>query len=116
MVVVGEDGKQAEVKISGDNNNGAIEINGPDGSVKFGAAAGNSMPAWVPVYPGSSPQGSLSAQTPDGASNTYSFKTKDSAGQVLSYYESQLKTTGFDITTSVKSNEGGMLAGESPDK
>jgi len=116
MVIVGDDGKQAEVRITGDGNNGAIEIKGPDGNVKFGSAAGNSAPGWVPVYPGSSPQGTMAVQTPDGSQNTYTFKTKDSAGQVLNYYENQLKSGDFNVTTSVKSDAGGMLAGESKDK
>jgi hypothetical protein len=116
MVVVGEDGKQAEIKVSGDDKNGAIEFNGPDGTIKFGAAAGNTAPAWVPVYPGSSPQGTFSTQTPEGSQNTYSLKTKDSAGQVLTYYENQIKSAGFSITTTVKSDAGGMLSGESTDK
>ena len=57
-----ERAKEAEIKISGDDKSGAIEINSPDGNLRFGAAAGNATPAWVPVYPGSAPQGSMSAK------------------------------------------------------
>jgi len=47
-------------------------------------ATDNSAPAWVPVYPGSSPQGAMSSQSNDGKQNTFTFKTRDAAGKVTS--------------------------------
>ena len=112
FVVINQDGKQVEFKASGDEKSGSLEINAPDGSVKFGAAAGNSAPAWVPVYPGSTPQGTISSQTPEGNMNTFTFTTKDSANQVLTYYENQMKSRGFNITLNAKTGQGGMITSE----
>ena len=53
-----------------------------DGStVKYGNAAGNNVPSWVPVYPGSSPQGTVSATNADGSQNTFTFKSTDPAAK-----------------------------------
>ena len=41
------------------------------------------VPAWVPDYPGSDPQGAFSAQGEDGASGTFTFKTSDSSDKVV---------------------------------
>src|SRR5690242_1100196 len=74
------------------------------------------MPSWVPAYPGASVTGNMSAQSAEGTTGTYTFKTKDNASQVLSYFENQMKSSGFELTASVKSGDGGMLTGESVDK
>jgi hypothetical protein len=114
MVIVGDDGKEAKISVSGDGKNGGVEIQGPDGTVKFGTSAGNTAPAWVPAYPGSSPQGGASTQTNDGSSYTYAFKTSDSASKVLAYYQDALKTAGFTVNQVVTTGQGGMLQAEEP--
>jgi hypothetical protein len=63
----------------------------------------------VPVYPGSSPQGTVSVQNAEGSQNTYTFKSNDPASKVLTYYQDQLKNAGLDVKSVVTSNEGGML-------
>ena len=57
-------------------------------------------------------QGTMSTQSSEGTQNTWAFKTKDGAGQVLTYYESQLKSAGFTIALSTKTDQGGMLTAE----
>ena len=109
MVVVGDDGKEVKLSASGDSKSGGVEVQTADGTLKFGAAAGNTAPAWVPVYPGSTPQGTMSSQTNDGKQNTFTFKTKDAAGKVLSYYQDELKSANFTIGLMSSSDAGGML-------
>jgi hypothetical protein len=116
LVVVGDDGKEVKFSATGDDKSGSIEVQSPDGTVKFGAAAGNNVPAWVPVYTGSSPQGTLFSQTADGKQNTFTFKTKDGAGKVLSYYQDQLKSADFNIGLMSSTDAGGMLQGEDKSK
>lgn len=113
MVVIDENGKQATVKVTGEGDKGAIEVQGADGAnLKFGAAAGNQLPSWVPLYPGSSPQGTFSAQSKDGNQTTFSFKTKDAPPKVISYYQDQLKSGGFTINMTTTSPQGGMVMAE----
>jgi hypothetical protein len=116
LVVVGDDGKEVKFSASGDDKTGSVEVQTADGTLKFGAAAGNSAPAWVPVYPGSSPQGTMSSQSNDGKQNTFTFKTKDAAGKVLTYYQDQLKGSNFTIGLMSTSDAGGMLQAEDKSK
>jgi len=116
LVIVGDDGKTVEFSASGDEKGGAVEIKTNEGTVKYGAAAGNTAPAWVPVYPGASAQGTVLAQTGDGTQYTFSFKSKDPASKVLTYYQDQLKSAGFTVNVVASGDSGGMVQGEDSDK
>ena len=106
MVIITDDGKQASVTI---DNNG-VSATGADGStVKFGQAVGNNAPSWVPVYPGSTPQGTMSSSSADGSQNTFTFKSKDSASKIITYYSDQLKAAGFIINMTTNTDQGGMV-------
>ena len=111
LVMTGDDGKQVSIGVTGDDKSGAVTMQSAEGSVRFGA--GGKVPAWVPVYPGSSPQGTYSAQTAEGAQNSFSFKTQDAPSKVLTYYQDQLKSAGFAVTQTISSEQGGMLTAES---
>jgi hypothetical protein len=92
-------------------------ITGENGEeVKIGASAANKMPDWVPVYPGSSPEGSYSVQSTDGSSGSFSFKTADAASKVTSYYQDQLRSAGFNVTLVSSGDQGGMLSAEDAGK
>jgi len=116
MVVIDEDGKESSVKITGDGQNGAVEVHSSEGSMKFGAAAGNQAPAWVPVYPGSSPQGTFSSQTAEGNQQSFTFKTSDAPAKVLAYYQGQLKSSGFNVNMATGGDQGGMVQAEDATK
>ncbi len=112
LVVVDENGKEAKIAVSGDDKNASVTVEGPDGTAKFGAAAGNNAPAWVPVYPGAATEGTFSTQTNDGTQNSFGFKTKDSADKVIAYYQEQLKAAGYTMNTMATGGSGGMLQAE----
>ena len=118
MVIVGDDGKEAKISVTGDGDKtGGVEIQSADGTVKFGTSAGGTAPSWVPAYPGAAAvQGVGSAQTPDGNTYSYTFKTPDSANKVISYYQDQLKGAGFTVTQVVSSGQGGMVHAEDAGK
>jgi hypothetical protein len=92
-----EDGKEAVV-IQGDGQHGSVEVKSADGTAHIGAGSLRT-PAWVPVYAGSSPEGTYSVQNANEDSGHYLFKTKDSAAKVSQYYEDTLKTAGFTVST-----------------
>ena len=117
MVLTDEDGKESTVRITGDGDKGALEVQGADGgTVKFGANAGDEMPSWLPVYPGSSPKGTFSAATKDGNHATYSFTTPDAPAKVMSYYQDQLKAAGFTVNMATTTPQGGMVMAEDAGK
>jgi hypothetical protein len=105
MVITTDDGKQSALSI---DNNG-FTAQSPDGTVKFGGAAAGSAPAWVPAYPGSSPQNTMSSTTPEGSQNTFTFKSKDSASTILTFYSDQLKAAGFNINMTTNTDQGGLV-------
>jgi hypothetical protein len=116
MIVTDENGKQATVKVNTAGDKGAVEVQSSGGTVKFGATGSAQMPGWVPAYPGSSPQGTFSAQSNDGNQSTYAFKTKDAPAKVMSYYQDQLKAGGFTINMITNTPQGGMVMAEESGK
>jgi hypothetical protein len=115
-IVFKGNGQQTTLQAHGEGGNGTLEINSPQGSVKFGAGADAKTPAWVPAYPGVSPQSTFSMQGGDGSSGSFQFTTKDSAKDVLSFYEQGLKQAGLAINANFTGNtgneSGGMISAE----
>ena len=109
-------GKTVTYKFDPDKK--SLVIIGSDGAeMKIGSgAAATPMPAWAPVYPGSSPQGSYSVQSTEGNSGTFTFKTPDAASKVTSFYQDQLRAAGFNVTLVSSGEQGGMLSAEDADK
>jgi hypothetical protein len=105
MVITTDDGKQAKVTI-GDSG---VTATTADGTVKFGSATGNDVPSWVPVYPGSKPQGTMSSTSADGSQNTITFESKDSPTKIVTFYSDQLKSAGFTINMTTIIDQGGTL-------
>lgn len=114
MVVVDDQGKQVTIGVTGDGRDGAVTVQSADGNLRIGA--GGKLLAWVPVYPGASPEGNYSAQTKEGEQNSFSFKHKDAPSKILAWYQDQLKSAGFTVTQVVTSDQGGMVNGSTEDK
>jgi hypothetical protein len=102
----GPKGEKASIQAQGEGQNGSLEIKGPEGTMKFGAGANAKIPDWVPAYPGANAQANFSMQGGDGSGGTFSYTTKDSAEQVLAFYDRTLKGAGFKITSNVSGNSG----------
>ncbi len=115
LEIVGDNGETVTMTGSGDGSQGTMTVKTNDGTVKYGAQAG-SAPSWVPVYPGTTPQVTLSSQAKDGNTTNFTFKTSESAGKVLDYYQAQLKSAGFHVTTVASGDEGGMVSAEDEGK
>ena len=114
MIITDEKGQTTTLSTSGEGSTGTMEVKGPEGTVKFGSGAEKS-PAWVPGYPGASPQNTFSASKPGEESGSYTFTTGDSTEKVISYYSGALKSGGFSVSTTTTDNQGkpgGMVTGE----
>lgn len=109
-----QNGKKAEINAQGSGNQGSFEIKSSEGSMKFGTET--KLPDWLPAYPGSTPKGVFSTQSPNGSGGTYGFTTSDSVDQVARYYEDALKKAGMKVTTSNMQQNGStalsMVSGE----
>ena len=115
-LAVVDDNQPAEVRIAGDGQAGGIEINGPDGNVRFGSSAGTGLPAWMPAYPRATIRGNMVGQRGKEAQDNSTFKTKDSPVQVISFYENHFKGAGFEILSVAKTDVNGSLSGLSADR
>ena len=86
--------------------NAGIEIKSAGGAFKIGAAGAGNAPAWIRDYPGAEPKGSFSAQTSEGSSISFAFKTQDSVDKVAGYYEGGFKSSGWRVLRSPKTASG----------
>jgi len=64
-----------------------------------GAAAG-AIPAWVPRYPGGSPENCYAVSATDSMTGAYHFKTANKPAAVIAFFEKQLKIAGMTATSS----------------
>ena len=102
-----EDGKEASVIAN--SANGTLEVKSDEGTVKIGGTA--KVPAWVPDYPGSEPQGAFASQGKDGNSGSFLFKTKDGSDKVVKYYQDQFQSSGLKVTSNITTQSGQSSAG-----
>ena len=100
-MVIKEDGQDAvTLSAQSDGKTGSIEMKTDQGTMTLGGSAAK-LPDWMPSYPGSSPQGVMSAQSADGGLNSYGFKTSDGPEKVVSFYEDGLKAAGLKVTSNI---------------
>jgi len=98
----------------------ADDGNGQSGVVQFGGEA--KLPSWVPNYPGSNPQSTISAQGTgndgSGRGGNFTFTTSDSPTQVLSFYEDKAKDLGLKVDVRATASDAGgtMVARDVPER
>jgi hypothetical protein len=110
-VVVQSNGKDTlTLNASGDEKTGTLDIKTADGTTKLGAGAANA-PSWLPVYPGSRPEGLIGADTAEGSTGSFHFITKDGVEKVASFYKNSLTAAGFKLGTTTTSEAGGKISG-----
>lgn len=109
MVVIDDQGKES--RITADANAGTLQLESGDTSMKIGANA-DKAPPWVPVYPGASPQNTMSINEKGKLHGTFAFTSKDSPDKVMNFYADQMTTAGMKVTrTSSDGGSGGIVAG-----
>ncbi|MBI3652849.1 MAG: hypothetical protein HY231_17635 [Acidobacteria bacterium] len=101
------DGKESSMTIKGDGKDGgSIDIETPEGKTKIGSNSVDNLPEWLPQYPGVKIEGNYSTENNESSGVGYNFSTSDSLQQVLSFFESRLKSDGFKITKSTSQTNG----------
>jgi len=91
-----ENNQLVEIQAQGEGENASVEVKSPEGSMRMGVGAGQ-LPDWIPSYPGSEGTGTFSVISKEGKGGSYGFKTKDSIGNVVSFYEDGLTSAGFEV-------------------
>ena len=99
-------GKQFSINIDSARNGSfslKAEEDGKEASVEIGGDI--KLPAWVPHYPGSHPEGVVSAKGSSdreaGEAGVFTFKTPDSREKVVEFYEQKARDMGLQLHAEV---------------
>jgi hypothetical protein len=94
-----------------DAADGRIAVQNENGdTMSFGAGAGD-VPAWFPAYHNAADTNVLVNANQNGQQSTiWTFTTADNVPDVLGFYETQLESSGWEVTTS-SSEMGGTSNG-----
>jgi hypothetical protein len=104
-----------EVKQTGDHA-GQMTIRTGDGNATFKAGGDvDHLPDWVPLLPGTSPEGTFSTETGDARAQAFHFETDKKLDEVLDYYQAELERAGLSINSRTTTSEGGLLVAASAD-
>ncbi len=110
-VTIGGNGKDAGViKVTDEKGNQSV--------MSAGSGAPANLPSWVPSYPGGTTKGTFDATTNEGHSGAFTVSTTDSVSQMMSWYESQLKSAGLKVdktTMNASGKDSGTVTGKSDD-
>lgn len=103
--------KATGVKVNEDDN--SVSIEGKDGTkATFGETAElpDGFPDSVPVYEGTITT-ALETENDKGKSYMVGIETTDAGKDVAAWYETELKDGGWDLKSSLKSDDGGLFGG-----
>jgi hypothetical protein len=110
------DGEEVRVDLS-EAEDGTIRVESDDGDglqISTGAAVSDEAPDWVPVYPGTTPDGLGTVKTSDSINGSFKLTTDDPVTEVVDFYREALKEAGFQVNVNTYSGEdsaGAMING-----
>ena len=111
-------GKTASIDLDGNEQGGGrMTVTTDEGTATFGAgAAVEPLPSWIPLYPGTEPQGTYSGNTPEMTGGAYTISTGDDLDAVLEFYARGLEQAGLEIKSRTVTDQGAVLLASSPDE
>lgn len=102
-ITVNQQGKEG---VTIDGSGGSVKVEKGNETATFGAGSNASLPDWVPAYPGADMESLYSTSTNEANAVGFTFTTDDSPAEVINFYESELKSEGFKVTTSTTNTNG----------
>ena len=66
-------------------------------TMRVGSSDMDSLPDWVPVFPGGTTTGTYSATTPDGVSGSFQLTSSESVDDVLAFYVEQFEDDEWSV-------------------
>jgi hypothetical protein len=100
-----------------------VTIKDEQGNATFQAGAGTELPkdlpAWM-VYTGGQVQGTMTSDTAEGKTSSFTVTTQDSVDDVIKFYQEQLAANGLEVeqtttSTGADGGSGGMISAKSSD-
>lgn len=113
------EGKTATIDVeTEEGREGAgVTIKTDEGSAAFRTSAEmESVPEWVPVYPGSTPKGTFDSEAGELRAGAFTFATQDALDDVFDYFASEIERSGLEVTSGTTTADGGLLVASSSDE
>lgn len=101
--------KGEELRFEGSKQEGSFKISSKGGELTFGA--NQSLPSWVPLPAGAKPAGAFAASGKGEEHGWASFESQESPADLLRFYETALKGTGFSPSVSRFEHNGKVVGG-----
>jgi hypothetical protein len=108
-------GKRQRVRADKQTKKLVVTEDLPSGTPSSGGNAAKDLPAWLPAYAGVAMQKTEDSSNANGSLKIFSFATKDSAQQVLGFYEHHLKDAGLKIADMKIQPTGAILVAQDAD-
>lgn len=112
-----DDGGEGSYTVDTEDGETTASITTEDGTVRM--RSGDNVPVKLPkgfsVYPKAKVVSNTVIDQGEGTGSLIIFESEDSLEDITSYYRSQAETAGIDIALQLTTEQGRMLAGESPD-
>ena len=103
-----------DVDASGEE--GRLTVTSDDGTTILGSGVSlENFPDWLPMYPGTSAEGTFFTETPDGEMGAYVVRIGDGLKTVMDYYVDELESAGLEIAQRTTMPTGTVLVASSPD-
>lgn len=116
-------GKRSDIRFgTGEGDEGVLEVTGEDGETTFrmGGAGATEVPGWVPMYPGTTPEGGYSMSSGGEHTGGFNLVTRDRVGEVLDFYAEwigdELGVEADRSTYSSGGRDGGIVTGRKADE
>jgi hypothetical protein len=96
IVFLDEKGEKVEINAKGEGDQASMEVRTAEGTMRMGGDVGK-LPDWLPMYPGAKADGTFGLTSKEGEAASFQLKTSDSPAKVAAFYESALKSKGFEV-------------------
>lgn len=115
-VTLSSGGKTAEIQVQKEGDEaGQMTVRTDEGTATFRAGGEAQLPDWVPVLPGTTPQGTFASEAGEARAQAATFETEKKLDEVLDYYQKELERAGLTVRSRTTTNEGGLLIAASAD-
>ncbi len=101
----------------GKDDGGTLTITTDEGRILIGAGAtADEVPQWVPVYPGTRPQQTISSDYYAGHWGAYTFSVCDDLQEVVDFYITEIEKLGLEITSRTTTPKSALLTAQTSDE
>ena len=87
-----------------------MNVRGDNGARLDIGGDSSKIPSWIPEYPGAKPEVAFTGSSDQGEGGTFTFKTPDSAQDVMKFYQDKIDGMGMKTNLVANTSDGGTIA------